>query len=92
MLQSLFCSFILFVCGVNTKDMSLCSGYRLFQLMSAYETGVVQGRDERNVLHFENVTRDALKKVSSRGEGYASVDGKEGTGTAVVVPLVGGNI
>ena len=83
---------IVFVCGVNTKDMSLCSGYRLFQMLSAYETGVVQGRDERNVLHFENVTRDALKKVSSRGEGYASVDGKEGTGTAVVVPLVGGNI
>lgn len=83
---------IVFICGVNTKDISYCNGYRLFQLFSGYHTGVVIGRDERNVLHFDNVSRDLMKKAVAKGEGYASVDGKEETGTAVVIPLVGGNI
>ena len=82
---------IVFVCGVHTKDISYCNGYRLFQVLCGYHTGIVLGKDERNVLHFENVGREALRKCG-KGEGYASVDGKEETGTAVVVPLVGGNI
>lgn len=83
---------IVFVCCVDSADISYCNGYRLYQLFASYHTGVVLGKDERNVLHFENVKRESLRKASGKGEGFASVDGKEDTGTAVVIPLVGGNV
>lgn len=85
---------IYFFACINTDEVSSVSGYKVYQLFTAYKTGVHLGGyvASQRIFNFQNLHYSIMSGLMKKGIGLTPSDDDESLAKNIVIPLVGGKM